>query len=1002
MQYIRVNKINIENKNKFDKYHYYFEDKLKEIELNRGFTLTKQVISQILESNTTNKISIIIIVTDDKLEYLIGYNIDIDFKFANVDVEKLTVNKVNYAYEKKIYGVVNPSNLNLKEVNLIDEIILENKSNDFAIKIELEKENQVQSSLEYLADLAKKIEELSSKSEININKQENVVKSATKNFFGGEGESYKKEKINEKKKLEGLKEKYEVLAVNQDKIKMPSITILYNNAETYKKIESKIVTYSKMNIGNSVFLISKDAAYLSDNKYSILDYIIPVVAFPVSDIAGMTVTSQYEYGSAILPESKSNIVLGKLNKNGKTKISINYDINDLLMHTFVTGVTGSGKTSTVKKILKEVYSAKKPFLIMEPAKSEYKYLSSIMPIRRYRLGIESEGSFRLNPFEFPNNIHIQTHLDNMKSVFIAAFPMQGPMPYILEMAFYNVYRRKGWDLISSINIYSNIVEEMFLYPTLEDLYEEIDNVTDEVGYSGELSSDVKGALKVRIGSLLSGAKGTMLNTSKSTRMEDILNYPTLIELEPIGDSQEKVFLMGLILINIYEYYVSSGSYSDELENLLIIEEAHRLLENTTATNNNEIADMKGKALESFNNILSEIRAYGQGIVIADQIPSKISPDVIKNTNLKIIHRLYANDDRELVGYSIGLEKEELKGLINLERGQSVIFHSKLLSPIKVDINIEDENLLNKSKCIDGGIPVKLEFENMISNNEIVINKISIILNSYLISNNSDYEVTKENIKNIIEKYYNSTIIKTYNFDVNSIIKYILIKYIKLLSNKKEYIITYPEQVKLIKEIHNSEYPIELFKKSISIYARDCNEKEVYNLVKNYNLIKTLYIIHKEEKNNILQLVKKYENKFKQGCKSLQEDIIEKLSLDNIFKIQILSEEEKENLVDAMIIFYFYNSEEMINLYFDIGNEYIIEESDNKHLDINDIVNNLAERYNSLKVNEANQNMQIIDELSKLNISSNYIIKAFNKNINIMMIINSIILVFIIVTIAIFK
>lgn len=995
MQYIRVNKINIENKDKFDKYHYYFDDKIKETELNRGFTLTKQVVSQILESNTTNKISIIINVIDDKLEYLIGYNSNIDFKFSDVEVENLTLNKINYTYGRKIYGVINPSNLNLKEVNLIDELLQENKGANFTIKIELEKEDQVQNSSKYLDDLAKKIEELSSISEININKQDNMVMNVRKNFLGGEGKSYRKEKINEKKKLEGLKEKYEVLAVNQYKIKMPSINILYDDAETYKKIESKIVTYSKMNIANSVFLISKNEAYLTENKYSILDYIIPLVAFPISDVAGMAVTSQCEYGSDVLPETKNNIVLGKLNKNGKTKIPINFDINDLLMHTFVTGVTGAGKTSTVKKILKEIHRVGKTFLIMEPAKSEYKYLSSIMPIRRYRLGIESEGSFRLNPFEFPDNIHIQTHLDNMKSVFIAAFPMQGPMPYILETAFYNIYRRKGWDLISSINIYSSTIDEIFLYPTLEDLYEEIDNVTDEVGYSDELSSDVKGALKVRIGSLLSGAKGTMLNTSKSTKMEDILNYPTLIELESIGDSQEKVFLMGLILINIYEYYVSSGRYSDELENLLIIEEAHRLLENTTVSNNNEIADMKGKSLENFNNILSEIRAYGQGIVIADQIPSKISPDVIKNTNLKIIHRLYANDDRKLVGYSIGLEKEELKGLINLERGQSIIFHSKLLSPIKVDINIEDKSLLNKSEYLEDEIPIKLEFENIISNNDIIINEISIILNSYLICKNSDYEAIKENIKNTIEKYYNSTIIEKYNFDVNNIIKYILIKYIKLLSNKGEYVITYPDQIKLIKDIHNSEYPIEFFKNGIAIYARDYNEKEVYNLVKNYNLIRALYTIHKGEKYNILQLVKKYENKFKQDARSLQEDIIEKLSLDKIFKIQILSEEEKANLVDAMIVFYFYNSEEMINLYFDIGSEYVIEKFDNKHLDANEMISNLDDRYNSLKGNEANQNMQIINELSKLNINSNCIIKAFNKNINIMMIINSIILVIII-------
>lgn len=1004
MQYIRINEINIENKDKFDKYHYYFNNELKEIELNKGFTLTKQVLSQIFELNTTNNILITIIAIDDKLNYFIGYDSELDINFSNVNVEKLELKKINFKYKSKIYGVVNPLNINLREMNLIDELLIENRGSDFALQIEIEKDLEMKESTEYLSEIADVIEELSSKSEVNISEQDWIGKNIWKGIKGGQGKSFKKERVDGKKELLNLKEKYEVLAVNQNKMKMTSINIFTNDLEIYKRIQSKIIAYSKMNIGNSIFFVSKDKEYLNDVKFCVFDYIIPIVAFPISNVAGLTVSSKCEYGADILPKSDSNIILGKLNKNGKTKIDINYDINDLLMHTFVTGVTGSGKTSTVKKIISEIYKEGKPFLIMEPAKSEYKYLSNIINIKRYQLGIETENSFRLNPFEFPKNIHIQTHLDNIKSVFVAAFPMQGPMPYILETAFYNIYRKKGWDLLSSINIYSQALNNKYLYPILEDLYEEIDNVTDDVGYSKELTDDVKGALKVRIGSLLSGAKGAMLNTNQTTKIDEVLETPTIIELESIGDSQEKVFLMGLILTSMYEHYVSKGIYSDELQNLLVIEEAHRLLENTTSTNNNEIADMKGKALENFNNILSEIRAYGQGIVVADQIPSKLSPDVIKNTNLKIIHRLYANDDRELVGYSIGLEKEKINGFINLERGQAILFHSKVEVPIKVDIDIEDDRLLEKDLYHEDKETIKLEFDNVINNNDIVIKEVSSIINSYLISKNTDYIVIKGFIKRVVEKYYDAEIIQRYNLNINSIVKSILIKYVRLISVQKEYVLTYPNQVKFIEEIFNSEVPLEYFKKNINRYIRYNSKKEVYNLVNDYNLIRVLYTISNKTEYNILLLVKKYENQFKQGNYNVQSDIIRKLDLENIFKINNLSEEVKANLVDSLVIFYLNDSEEIINLYFGIGSQSKIAKLNNKEEGIqgNSInINQFFDIFEKIKVDGDNQNNKLVNELNESYKNSNGIIKGLAKNVNIILAINSI-LVVIIIMILIFK
>ncbi len=335
-----------------------------------------------------------------------------------------------------------------------------------------------------------------------------------------------------------------------------------------------------------------------------------------------------------------------------------------------------------------------PFLILEPAKTEYKALN-IEGLKRYLLGIETEGCLKLNPFEFPykkegsKGVHLQTHLDLLKSIFIAAFPMYGPMPYVLETAFYHIYQWYGWDFKSGHNIYwdDDSIDKSDLFPSLDDLYNAIDHIVSIQGYSKDLQNDLTAALKVRVGSLKSGAKGTMLNTKRGTDIGELLSCPTVVELERIGDAQEKVFIMGLLLVSIYEHYIAEGTESEEqLKHLLVIEEAHRLLENVQQSNNNEMADMKGKAIETFNNILSEIRAYGQGIVVADQIPTKISPDVIKNTNLKIIHRLFSLDDRNAVGDAIGLDHKQKKGLIHLNLGEAIVFHAGLPEAVKITVD----------------------------------------------------------------------------------------------------------------------------------------------------------------------------------------------------------------------------------------------------------------------------------------------------------------------------
>ena len=365
---------------------------------------------------------------------------------------------------------------------------------------------------------------------------------------------------------------------------------------------------------------------------------------------------------------------------------------DFAKHGLIVGVTGSGKTNTIFDILtKNWMSTKIPFLVIEPAKTEYRNLLGRgvykSHMRVYTLGDERYAPFRLNPFAFEifnekTFTHVQTHIDFLKSVFNAAFVLYAPMPYVLEVCLHEIYQDKGWDLVTGQNKRLPIQERSKaanypIFPTLSELYFKVDEVVERLGYDDRITSNVKAALKARIGSLRLGGKGLMLDTPYGLSMQDLLSTPTVLELERIGSDDEKAFIIGLVLTRLYEYRIlqskHSGQTTHALQHITVFEEAHRLLKNTRTEVGQEEANTRAQAVETFANMLSEIRAYGQGILIAEQIPTKLAQDAIKNTNLKIMHRVVAADDREVMGATMNLSVEQSKLVASLAAGQAVIY-----------------------------------------------------------------------------------------------------------------------------------------------------------------------------------------------------------------------------------------------------------------------------------------------------------------------------------------
>jgi hypothetical protein len=399
------------------------------------------------------------------------------------------------------------------------------------------------------------------------------------------------------------------------------------------------------------------------------------VNLPTQETPGFQIKPYARFHVSKADKEGSALSVGEIMDQGvKTGNFYKVSLNSLRKHGLIVGTTGSGKTNTLFYLLKEAWKHKIPFLVLEPAKTEYRSLlySEEMgkDISVFTLGDNNVSPFRINPFEIMPGVAVQTHVDLLKSVFNASFYMWGPLPQVLERCIHEIYTDKGWDLTSNEN-HRGVHKDA--NPTLTDLYNKIDAVAGRLGYSSETTMEIRSALKTRINSMRIGAKGLMLDTKNSTPFSTLIGKPTILELEAIGDDEEKAFMMGVILTMMYEHYVSHGlSEVKDLKHITVIEEAHRLLGNFEQENP-YVGNTRGKAVETFSNILSEIRAYGEGFLIAEQIPMKLALDVVKNTNLKVMHRVVAEDDRRVMGATMNIEERETKKITSMSVGEAAVY-----------------------------------------------------------------------------------------------------------------------------------------------------------------------------------------------------------------------------------------------------------------------------------------------------------------------------------------
>lgn len=409
--------------------------------------------------------------------------------------------------------------------------------------------------------------------------------------------------------------------------------------------------------------------------------------FPQRSLAGFPVLECAEFGRNVVcytPSNDPDLDLGCIfHMNHEEKGRVCLTKKSLASHTFITGSTGAGKSNTVYRLIDEAREQGVAFLIVEPAKGEYKQVFGADPdVNVYGTNPYLSPMLRLNPFSFPDTIHVFEHLDRLVEIFNVCWPMYAAMPAVLKAAIERSYEDCGWDLMRSTNRYKESV-----YPSFSDVARNIKTIIETSEYDTENKGAYKGSLLTRLKSLTTGISGSIF-VSDELEPSLLFDKNAIVDLSRVGSSETKALIMGMLILKLQEYRISTAVKANTtLQHITVLEEAHNILRKTSYTQSQDSANLMGKSVEMLSNAIAEMRTYGEGFVIVDQAPGLMDMAAIRNTNTKIIMRLPDQGDRELVGRAANLNDDQISELAKLPCGVAAVYQNEWIQPVLCKVEL---------------------------------------------------------------------------------------------------------------------------------------------------------------------------------------------------------------------------------------------------------------------------------------------------------------------------
>ena len=491
---------------------------------------------------------------------------------------------------------------------------------------------------------------------------------------------------------------YEPIRLHLFQTDSNALSIVRNNFDLLPMLDARIVkpkegfTYAQ----SQWHLFGKNYQYLS-TPLSTKELSL-ATSLPRRDVPGLRFVKtavRFANNPAEVPDEKSKIRLGSIVDTGIIQgTTYDIDVNSLVRHALITGITGSGKSTTCKRLLGKAMKRSIPVMVIEPAKDDYvrwaiaqnRHLPAEKRFKIYMPGLaEFEGypleQLKLNLFEPAHAkdapVDLLQHSETAATLLNACLPSEEVVPILIEETIYNTISDFAKD--NDRDFDDGLVAPLTAYPKVEYLIGQAETLMRHKTYEDRVRENMKEIMITRFSSLTRGMRGKILNVKKSTDFAELFSSNVIINISKLSGSKDKALIMSLLMQALYEYRVSCYTYDrsyrekaqkNQLLHLTLIEEAHNVLlkpadHQSSGSPQRAVADL-------FGNMLSEVRGYGQGLVVVDQVPTRLIDDVIKNTNYKIVHRITAPDDQTIMASCMAFRDDQKYIIPALEKGYAII------------------------------------------------------------------------------------------------------------------------------------------------------------------------------------------------------------------------------------------------------------------------------------------------------------------------------------------
>ncbi len=367
-----------------------------------------------------------------------------------------------------------------------------------------------------------------------------------------------------------------------------------------------------------------------------------------SPSAGTESSSPQFYVPNSTESGRTGILLGSVRSDGGEYHDFRLQLDDLKRHVAILGMTGSGKSTTAGTIVRQVAEMGLPALVLD-WHNEYRDTISRIGGQVFSPG---KDSFAMNPIGPPPEADEVEHVAMVTDIFTDIYHFTHPQAYMFRNAMQKCISDSGEQEVPLLN---SLVKEIERYP-LRSAYD----------------NETKVALLRRLVPLTQGQAGRALNVPSTFTVDELLGKVVCVELGHMRDGQTRSVFSDIMMKMIYEHRIRRKS---GLEHITVVEEARNVAPARRAEDPPSVGE----------RMISELRKFGEAMLFVAQFPTQVASEVIKNSGVRVIHRIAWPEDLSLVGDAIGLTREQREHISRLGVGEAVVSLSRIQKPILVQI-----------------------------------------------------------------------------------------------------------------------------------------------------------------------------------------------------------------------------------------------------------------------------------------------------------------------------